>query len=636
MAEGNGEGSPDAAPRPGFSEQFLEAIQVTQNATLEFVSAWFEGAAQLVTKMADLAAAAAPTPAPDPGRLLEFAHQLVKTQQDFINDAVAGADPVSFLGSLQAAQNALIARPGEVAAANARLALGLDAAVRAAGQLSPGVAPTAPIAPPSGDKRFDDPAYAESPLFFLLQQEYLLGCQYVSELLDAAQLDAEQDAKARFAAKFLLDALAPTNTLLGNPAALREAVDTGGESLVRGAQNMMNDLRDRGGWPTQVDGSGFEMGVNMAATPGAVVFRNELIELLQYSAQTEEVYEVPLLFCPPWINKYYIMDLAPGKSLIEWAVRHGHTCFAISYRNPDASLRDLGLVDYLRRGPQEAVRVIREITGADQVNTVSLCLGGTLSAIELADEATFGDRSVKSATFLNTHTDFSVPGALGLFTDEATIAGLEKQMEQDGYLEADTMSHVFDALRPNDLIFQYVGSNWLQGKTPPAFDLLVWNSDSTRMPAKMHSQYLRSCYLHNEFARGVFEIDGRRIDPKAVTVDTYVVSAINDHIVPWVSGYRTARIFSGPNRFVLSTAGHIAGVVNPPGPKAKYWTNEERPDDPQAWMDAATPVEDTWWNDWAAWIAREGGAKVAAPQSLGSPGHPATEAAPGTYVLVRS
>jgi polyhydroxyalkanoate synthase len=358
--------------------------------------------------------------------------------------------------------------------------------------------------------------------------------------------------------------------------------------------------------------------------------------MIQYQAQTEQVYAVPMLFCPPWINKYYIMDLAPGKSLIEWAVQHGHTCFVISYRNPDATMAELSMEDYLRRGLLDAVRVVREITGASEVNTVSLCLGGTLSAIGLAYNASIGDESIKSATLLNTNTDFSVPGVLGVFTDEATIAGMEKQMAKDGYLEADTMAHVFDALRANDLIFQYVSNNWLLGQQPPAFDLLVWNQDSTRMPAKMHSEYLRSCYLNNDFARGEFEMGGHKLDPHQVSVDTYVVSAINDHIVPWFSGYKTAQMFGGLNRFVLSTAGHIAGVVNPPSPKAKFWTNDERPADPQEWRSAAQLRESTWWEDWTEWICQRAGAKVGAPERLGSKDYPLLEAAPGSYVRDRS
>jgi polyhydroxyalkanoate synthase len=370
----------------------------------------------------------------------------------------------------------------------------------------------------------------------------------------------------------------------------------------------------------------------MAATPGSVVYRSDLIELIQYEPQASKVHAVPLLFCPPWINKYYIMDLAPGKSLIEWAVQHGHTCFAISYRNPDASMRDLGFEDYLWQGPLDAVRVVREITGAAEVNTVSVCLGGTLTAIGLAHNAATGDRSIKSATFLNTLTDFSAPGALGVFTDEATIAGLEKQMAKKGFLDSDKMAHTFDALRANDLVFQYVANNWLLGNKPPGFDLLVWNKDSTRMPARMHSQYLRSCYLNNEFARGEFEIDGHKLDPGKVDIDTYVLSAVDDHIVPWKAGYKTTQLLGGDVRFVLSTSGHIAGIVNPPNPKAKHWTNDALPADPQEWQDGAQLVDRTWWEDWSKWIAARGGPKVAPPRRLGSEDHPPIEPAPGSYV----
>jgi polyhydroxyalkanoate synthase len=551
-------------------------------------------------------------------------------------DPMMAADPVSFLRSLAAAGAALIRNPAGAIAANARLTIGLAAALGATAVGAVGGEKAGPISPSPGDKRFADPAFAHNPLYFLMAQQYLLGCQLVNELLDAAGLEPEQDIKARFAAKFILDALAPSNTLPGNPAALRQAFDTGGKSVVRGAKNMVDDLRHNGGWPSQVDASGFEVGVNMAATPGAVVYRSSLIELMQYEPQVKRVHAVPLLFCPPWINKYYIMDLAPGKSLIEWAVQHGHTCFAISYRNPDATMRDLGFDDYLLQGPLDAVRVVREITGAPEVNTLSVCLSGTLTAIGLAYEAAIGDRSIKSATFLNTHTDFTVPGTLGVFTDEVTIAGLEKQMAKQGFLDSDKMAHTFDALRANDLVFQYVANNWLLGNKPPAFDLLVWNKDSTRMPAKMHSEYLRSCYLHNEFARGEFEIAGQKLDPGKVGVDTYVLSAVDDHIVPWISGYKTTQLLGGHNRFVLSTSGHIAGIVNPPSPKAKHWTNDAHPADPQEWKDLAQLQEGTWWEDWTKWIDRQCGPKVAAPRVLGSKEHPPIEPAPGSYVRSRS
>ena len=550
-------------------------------------------------------------------------------------DPLVGADPVSFLRSLAAAGTALVRRPTATAAPNARLALGLAAAIRAAAGIAVGRPAAAPVSAAKGDKRFADQAYVENPLYFLLAQQYLLSNQLVTELLDAAELDTAQDTKARFAAKFILDAMAPTNLVAGNPAAIRQAFDTGGKSLFRGAKNMLGDLRHNGGWPSQVDSSGFEVGVNMAATPGAVIYRSDLIEVIQYEPQVKRVHSVPLLFCPPWINKYYIMDLAPGKSLIEWAVQHGHTCFAISYRNPDASMRDLDFSDYLKQGVLDAVRVVREVTGATEVNTLSVCLGGTLTAIGLAHNAAVGDRSIKSATFLNTHTDFSVPGALGTFTDEATIAGLEKQMAKQGFLDSGKMAHTFDALRANDLVFGYVVNNWLLGKKPPAFDLLVWNKDSTRMPAKMHSQYLRSCYLNNEFSRGEFEIDGQKLDPGKIDCDTYVLAAVDDHIVPWVSGYKTTQLLGGNSRFVLSTSGHIAGIVNPPGPRPKYWTNDEHPADPQEWLAGAQLQDGTWWDDWTIWIAKQGGPMVAAPRRLGSDEHPAIEPAPGSYVRTR-
>ena len=619
-----------------FEDQLLSGIKFAQDASLQFMSAWFDGVAKLVTKVAEAPKPTLPAAVTNPSELAEYTRQLVSSQQKYVEDLLARRDPISFLSSIGNAGASLIKKPADVAAANVRLVVGMGAALRETAKCALGVATTAPLSPAAGDKRFADRAYAENPFFFLLEQQYLLGCQLVSELLDAAQLEESQDAKARFAAQFLLDALSPTNTLIGNPAALKEAFDTGGKSLVRGAKNLLSDLRHHRGWPSQVDSSGFVMGINMAATPGAVIYRNELIELIQYQAQTEQVHAVPLLFCPPWINKYYIMDLAPGKSLIEWAVEHGHTCFVISYRNPDANMAELSLEDYLRLGLLDAVRVVREITGAPQVNTVSLCLGGTLSAIGLAYNASIGDESIKSATLLNTSTDFSVPGVLGIFTDEATIAGMEKQMAKDGYLEASTMAHVFDTLRANDLIFQYVSNNWLLGQQPAAFDLLVWNQDSTRMPAKMHSEYLRSFYLNNDFAHGEFEIGGHKLDPRQVTIDTYVVSAINDHIVPWFSGYKTAQIFGGPNRFVLSTAGHIAGVVNPPSPKAKYWINDDRPADPQEWRSAATLFDSTWWEDWTEWIGERGGPEVTAPERLGSKDYPLLEAAPGSYVRDRS
>ena len=542
------------------------------------------------------------------------------------------ADPAGLLRELLITAGMTLKNPTGIMAANARLLWDSAAAFRATVERALGYDRPGPIAIPRGDKRFSDPAYQQNPAYFLLAQQYLLFSQLVADLLDTAGVSGSREAKARFAANFLVDALAPTNTLAGNPAAIRKAFDTGGMSIVKGLRNMADDLRHNGGWPSQVDKSGFEVGVNMAATPGDVVYRSNLIELIQYSPQTAETHSVPLLFCPPWINKYYIMDLAPGKSLIEWAVQHGHRCFAISYRNPDKSMSDYGFRDYLFGGPLDALRVVRDITGARSVNTLSVCLGGTLTALGLAYNAARGDESINSATFLNTHTDFTQPGSLGVFTDEATIAHLEKQMQQKGFLDSSTMAHTFSALRPNDLIFQYVGNNWLCGNKPPSFDLLAWNEDSTRMPAKMHSEYLRSCYLGNEFARGEFEIDGDRLDPGLVDIDTYILAAVDDHIVPWTSGYKTTQLLGGKARFVLSSSGHIAGIVNPPNPKAKHWVNDNLPADPHEWKANAQLVNATWWQDWTAWIAERSGPKVQASDRLGNEHYPPIEKAPGGYV----
>ena len=305
----------------------------------------------------------------------------------------------------------------------------------------------------------------------------------------------------------------------------------------------------------------------MAATPGKVVFSNDLMELIQYAPQTPEVHAIPMLASPPWINKYYIMDLAPGRSFIEWAIRNGHTMFAISYRNPDESMRGVTLDDYLIAGPKTALDVISDITGADKIDITGLCLGGALTAMLAAYLAGTGDQRIGSVTLLNTMLDYSEPGVLGVFTDEPTVARLERQMAKQGFLEGSQMAGTFDMLRANDLIFGYVVSNWLMGKPPPAFDILAWNADSTRMPATMHSFYLRSLYIRNELARGELELAGQRLSLGDVKSDSYVVGAVNDHIVPWTTSYQATRLLGGGVRYVLSNGGHVAGIVNPPGPK---------------------------------------------------------------------
>ncbi|MCL4422438.1 MAG: alpha/beta fold hydrolase [Actinobacteria bacterium] len=522
-------------------------------------------------------------------------------------------------------------------AKRARLVLGYQAdvvrALLAASQRAVGSMAIGPASPAERDRRFTEPTWSENAGFYALLQLYLLNRKLLSDLVKVADLEEPKRSKASFAADLLSDALAPTNFLVTNPAALRRAFETGGLSVMRGARNFADDLVHNGGWPRQVDTTPFELGRNMAATPGQVVFRNELIELIQYEPSTEQVGEIPLLMCPPWINKYYIMDLAPGKSLAEWAVSHGMTTFAISYRNPDQSMAGTGFDDYMLKGPRAALDVICAITGAKTVNTISVCLGGTLTVALLAYLDAAGDHGlVNSSTLLNSLVDHKGAGVLSsVFTDSHTIANLERQMSQKGYLEASEMSRTFDLLRANELVFNYVARNWLMGEQPPAFDLLAWNHDSTRMPAKMHSFFLHSCWEQNLLATDRMELAGKRLAVSGIDVDTYIVAALEDHIVPWRSSYRTTQILKSDTRFVLSSSGHIAGIVNPPGPKVRLWTNPELPADPDQWLASATEHNDTWWNDWASWISERSGAKRKPPK-VGSKLYPPLEAAPGSYV----
>jgi polyhydroxyalkanoate synthase subunit PhaC len=443
------------------------------------------------------------------------------------------------------------------------------------------------------------------------------------------------DAKAALATGFLLDALAPTNFLLTNPAALKRMFETGGASLVAGTSHFVDDVLNNNGRPRQVDTRPFRVGENLAATPGKVVFRNDLMELIQYAPQTPQVHSVPVLASPPWINKYYVMDLAPNRSFLEWAVQHERTVFAISYRNPDASMGGITLDDYLIHGPREALDVISEITGSPKIDIIGLCLGGALTAMLAAYLAEKGDDRIGSITLLNTLLDYSEPGILGAFTDEKTVRRLEKQMAEKGVLEASQMAGTFDMLRANDLIFSYVVSNWLMGQEPPAFDILAWNGDSTRMPSAMHSFYLRSLYMRNELARGELELLGQQLSLSRVKNDTYVVGAINDHIVPWHGSYKTVGLMGGAVRYVLSSGGHIAGIVNPPGPKA--WHEAAGDDtaalpDPEAWRRTGTKHNGSWWEDWTEWSSARAGEFIK-PPNLGSRKHPALADAPGEYVF---
>ena len=538
-----------------------------------------------------------------------------------------------FLGALGQTVGAAVSRPRGVARSARSFTAGLAGATAAAVRRAVGQDVDGPIAPPR-DRRFADATWDENAAFWWLRQVQLLNERFIDELIEHAPLTEPVRRKASFLAEVALGAASPTNLTPTNPAAIKRAFETGGLSVVRGAKAMAHDVRHNHGWPSAVDTTPFEVGTTLAATEGRVVYRSHLIEVIQYDARTEQVHEVPLLFCPPWINRFYIMDLAPGRSLIEWAIDHGHTCFAISYRNADASLRDASFEEYIEEGPRRAVSVVKEITGAERVNTVGVCLGGTLNAMAMAVDASKGDDDVNSATFINTHTDFTRPGTLGAFTDEATVDLITRYLDSAPLLSSRHMGHTFALLRANDLVFQYVVSGWLLGKEPAAFDLLAWNEDGTNMPARLHSDFLRSCYVENRFANGEMEVGGTTLDPSAVTTPSYVVSAVDDHIVPWASAYQSTQVLnSDDQRFVLSSGGHIAAIVNPPSPKARFWANDELPADHDEWLARAVQHDGTWWEDWAAWLADRSGPMVAAPTELGAADHLPMDAAPGTYVL---
>jgi polyhydroxyalkanoate synthase subunit PhaC len=458
------------------------------------------------------------------------------------------------------------------------------------------------------------------------------------ELVAAVEADPQLSAAARRKLEFLAEqavaAAAPENWPWSNPAVLRTALDTGGRSLLRGARNALRDLTTNGGLPRQMPTTPLVPGRELATTPGAVVFRNRLVEVIQYAPRTPQVHAVPLLVSPPWVNKYYVLDLAPGRSLVEWALAHGHTVFAISYRNPDAALRDLTMSDYLTDGLLASLDVVTEITGAPDVNVVALCLGGTLAAAGAAWHAARGERRIRSLTLLNTLLDFTDPGPLGTFTDEPAIARLERVLARTGYLPAAGMKAVFDVLRARDLLWGYAVSGWLLGEDPAPSDLLAWNADATRMPAAMQIEYLRTCYLENRLAEGKLELAGERLDLGAVRIDSYVVGAITDHIAPWTSVHAGARLLGGPVRFVLTTAGHIAGVVNPPASASRrhHWTDAPLAASPEEWRAAAVERPGSWWPDWTEWLGARAGDLVSPPPT-GSVAHPPIEPAPGSYVL---
>lgn len=496
------------------------------------------------------------------------------------------------------------------------------------------------IVPERSDRRFKDPAWSENVLFDFVKQSYLLASRFLVQTVSETQgLDPKTHQKVEFYTRQFVDALAPTNFVLTNPEVLKTTLETRGENLLRGLKNMLEDLeRGRGRLAIKMtDYEAFEVGKNIATSPGKVVYQTDLMQLIQYEPATTEVYQKPLLIVPPWINKFYILDLQPQNSFIKFCVDQGFTTFVISWVNPDERLAHKGFEHYMLEGPLAALDAIEKATGERQSNAIGYCLGGTLLASTLAWMKAKNDQRIGAATFFTTLVDFKEPGELGVFIDEEQLAALEEIMARRGYLDGSEMATTFNLLRANDLVWSFVVNNYLMGKEPFPFDLLYWNSDSTRMPAAMHSFYLRKFYHENKLVEpGGVCLAGVPIDLRTIDVPAYIVATREDHIAPWKSTYAATQLYRGERRFVLAGSGHIAGIVNPPASgKYGYWTNDELPPDPEAWLAGATHHKGSWWNDWAAWMAARSGPKVPARRP-GEGALPVLEDAPGSYVRVKA
>jgi polyhydroxyalkanoate synthase len=488
------------------------------------------------------------------------------------------------------------------------------------------------------DKRFAAAEWRDNPYFDFLRQAHAIISTWAEDLVQrSGDVDPHTRDKARFYLRQLTSALSPSNFLATNPELIRETWETSGENLARGAELLAQDMEAGNGTLkiTRCDTSKFELGVNIATTPGKVIFRNDLIELIQYAPATEMVRKRPLLIIPPWINKFYILDLNPEKSFVRFAVSQGLTVFIISWVNPDTRHRDKGFEAYMREGIFAALDAIKKATGETKVSAIGYCIGGTLLAMTLAYMAETGDKRIASVSFFTTQTDFSQAGDLKVFVDEERLRALEKKMAATGYLEATGMASAFNMLRPEDLIWSFVVNNYMKGKAPLAFDLLAWNSDSTRMTAANHLTYLRHCYLENRLAKGKAKFAGKSLNLSKITVPVYHLATRDDHIAPAKSVFIGAKLLGGKVRFVLAGSGHIAGVVNPAGnPKYQYWRGKAPAGEFEDWLESATEYKGSWWSDWIKWIKRQSRKEVPARE----PGRgelPPICDAPGDYVRVR-
>ena len=488
------------------------------------------------------------------------------------------------------------------------------------------------VEPEKGDKRFSAPDWQQNPIFDALKQSYLLAATTLLKSASEVQgLDEHQQRKLVFYLRQFLDAISPSNLAFANPQVIHETVQTGGQNLVKGMEHLLRDIKV--GQIKMTDTDAFAPGRNLALTPGQVIYRNTLIELIQYASTTEKVYAIPLLFIPPWINKYYVLDMQPHNSLIKFLVDNGFTVFVISWKNPDASMEEISFEDYLTLGPQAALYAIKEITTSSKVNAVGYCIGGTLLSMALPFLSAIGDDTVNTATFLVSLQDFSEVGDTSVFIDEPQVTYIEGQMMERGYLDSRSMATMFNMLRANDLIWSNVVNNYLLGKEPPAFDLLYWNADGTRMTRAAHSFYLRNTYLENNLVKpNKIVLKGVPIDLGKIRQDIYAVGTEQDHIIPWKSAWRISQLASGPVRFVLGASGHIAGVISPPSKDRGYWTNEPAVKHADQWFESAERHKGSWWADWLEWLNPRSGEQVA-PPAMGSNRYRPLTPAPGTYVL---
>lgn len=496
------------------------------------------------------------------------------------------------------------------------------------------------IKPKKGDNRWRSQDWNEIPVFDYLKQSYLLGAKCVQDVMEGIDDLPEQDArKLTFFTKQYIDALSPSNSPITNPKVLKTTIEQKGKNLVAGLQNFIEDLGKSNGslQIAMTDPDAFTLGKNVAVTPGKVVFQNRLFQLIQYTPVTEKVYKRPLLIIPPWINKYYVLDLQPKNSMVRWLVEQGHTVFMVSWVNPDESYAQTSMEDYMVEGVYTAIDAVEKVTGEDRINLVGFCIGGTLIAATLAHMTVKGDDRITSATYFASLIDFSEPGDIGVFIDEVQISKLEKIANEKGYLDGKTLAQTFNVLRSNDLIWSFYINNYLEGKDPAIFDLLYWNSDSTHLPAKMYSYYIRNMYMENKLSKpGGIKLANIPIDVRNIKIPSYFISSHDDHIAPWMSTYSGAGLMSGPVRFVLGGSGHIAGIINPPAAnKYCYWIGpKELPAHPDEWFAAGRKHDGSWWPDWHKWLTGMSRAKVAA-RNPGEGELQVIEDAPGSYVKKR-